>query len=56
MAKLQEVQDAVNAETAEVWAAIDALNAEIQLLKDELATLKGGTLISTGTGTLTPNT
>ena len=54
MAALQEVKDAVALEADEVRAEINALKAEIQALKDEIATLSAGTLISTGTGTLTP--
>ena len=54
MAALQEVKDAASLEAVEVAAEIDALKAEIQRLKDEIASLSTGTLISTGTGTLTP--
>jgi len=54
MAALQDVQDAVALEADEVTAEINALKAEIQALKAELAALSTGTVISTGTGTLTP--
>ena len=54
MADLQQVKDAVALETVEVWAEIDALKAEIQLLKDAIAAMSLDTSISSGTGTLTP--
>jgi len=54
MAALQEVKDAASFEAVEVMTEINALKAEIQALKAELAALSTGTLISTGTGTLTP--